>query len=444
MLEPLFEKGEWNAELGLEWRYFDDPGEFGQSQHGFSLSGRAEYYHSWNDDNDWVVFTPFMRMDSVDSERSHIDLREAFWGHLGQGWEMRLGLVKVFWGRTDFLNVVDVINQSDFVEGSTDAKLGQPMLQYTFVTDYGVLDFYALLGFRERTFPGRDGRLRTPIIVDTSLTRYGKGAGKSNPDLALRWAQPVGDSMEMAISLFSGVAREPYFAFNFNFLDPRLIPVYYHEDRVGLELMYFWGAWIGKLEAIAVEGRENYSAAVAGFEYLFGSVFQSPYDVLFLAEYLWDERGAQSPGFLEQDIGLGMRVEFNDEAGTSMLVGGMYDIDTREKLLQFEASRRIGEYWRASLKGTVVFSRGQPDLGDTNRESIETILESGTLGDDFDYDFLLDWAIEALVENGFDLVSDPTFFLEPLQQLERLSRADRKLSILESDSYLQLDLVYYF
>ena len=38
--------------------------------------------------------------------------------------------------------------------------------------DWGVLDFLVLPGFRERTFQEGEGRLRTPLVVDTDRAEY--------------------------------------------------------------------------------------------------------------------------------------------------------------------------------------------------------------------------------------------------------------------------------
>lgn len=44
VFEPLLEGGEWSAETGVEYRYFKDPGEFGQAQNAVALRLGAEYF----------------------------------------------------------------------------------------------------------------------------------------------------------------------------------------------------------------------------------------------------------------------------------------------------------------------------------------------------------------------------------------------------------------
>ena len=103
LFEPLIDAGEWNTEINGEWRYFNDPGDFGQERSGMSMSAQAEYFVDWNDGVDSFTFTPFVRIDQVDDRRSHVDLREAFWGHFSDNWEIKVGFTRVFWGRTELL-----------------------------------------------------------------------------------------------------------------------------------------------------------------------------------------------------------------------------------------------------------------------------------------------------------------------------------------------------
>ncbi|MCG8317038.1 MAG: hypothetical protein MI976_27790 [Pseudomonadales bacterium] len=442
LFEPIFEDGEWFYELGVEWRHFDDPGEFGQDRDAFSIRVQPEFYTSWNDGDDFFKFTPFLRVDSVDDERTHFDIREGFWGHIGDSWEMKLGVTRVFWGRTEFLNLVDVINQKDFIEGDRDAKLGQPVLQFSFVHDVGILDFYALLGFRERTYAGEDGRLRTPIVVDADNAKYGKGVSENDIGFAARWGQPVGDYTEIAVSIFSGVGREPWFEFNFDPADPKLIPVYYHMEQLGLEVEFIYEGWVAKLEAVGVTSSlENYTAAVSGVEYTFGTIFGTDIDATLIGEYMWDERAESSPGFTEHDFGLGLRFSFNDEENTEILLGGMIDPDTEEKFFLLEASRRLNNSLKLSVQANYVVDRGNTEEAETTVSALQNLQDLGLLSENVDPAVLAD----LISEYGLlEILTDPTFFLDSLNQLARLGNADRKLSILESDSYIQFELAYFY
>jgi hypothetical protein len=116
-----------------------------------------------------IRIAPFLRLDSLDDERTHFDIREAYWRNLWESWELTVGFNRIFWGVTESRHLVDVINQTDQVEDiDGDEKLGQPMIQLITDRPWGRLEAFALIGFRERTFAGPDGRLRTPLPVDNN------------------------------------------------------------------------------------------------------------------------------------------------------------------------------------------------------------------------------------------------------------------------------------
>lgn len=456
LFESLFDQGEWKAEIGAEYRYFKNPGEFGQDQNAAGLRLQSDYYREWEDSTSFN-FVPFVRIDTLDSERTHIDLREALWSKIGNAWELKAGISRVHWGKTEFLNVVDVVNQKDFVEGDKDEKLGQPMIALALEHDWGNFDIYLLPGFRERTFPGEDGRLRTPILVSEHAV-YDQGESEHDVDFAARWRRQLTDTIEMGLSVFSGIDREPSFGFNFDFFDPRLVPFYHHKDQIGLELEYINEGWIGKLEFIRVSSAfQPYMAAVVGGEYTFGSIFESDLDLTLIAEYLWDERNDLSPGFFEHDVGMGTRLTFNDVQSTELMFGGLYDPDSKEKVLTLEAKRRLGDAWQLKFNAQSVLERGDTVLSPTVQNAVERIQSSGVIDSSLDIEFIADFLSQAIDQQGLiavlNAISGPQGIyglfdseeaLAALNQLARLTDTDRKLGVLESDDYMQLELTYFY
>lgn len=456
LFESLFDEGEWKAEIGAEYRYFKNPGEFGQEQNAYGMRLQSDYFREW-DDATTFNFVPFVRIDTLDSERSHVDIREALWTNIGNSFELKAGVSRVHWGKTEFLNVVDVINQKDFVEGDKDEKLGQPMLALSLEHEWGNFDVYALLGFRERPFPGEDGRLRTPILVSEKAV-YDQGESESDIDFAARWRRQVTDEIEMALSVFSGIDREPSFGFNFDFFDPRLVPYYHHKDQIGLELEYIYEGWIGKLEVINVSSAfQPYTAAVAGGEYTFTAIFESDLDLTLIAEYLWDERNDLAPGFFEHDMGFGTRLTFNDVQSTEIMLGGLFDPDSKEKVLSLEAKRRLGESWQIKLNAQSVLERGETELSPTVQDAVQRITSSGVIDSSLDIEFIADFLAREIDQRGLlavlNAISGPQGVfglfdsqeaLDALNQLARLADTDRKLGIIESDDYLQLEMTYFY
>lgn len=444
-LAPLFDEGEWDGETGFEYRYFKDPGEFGQTRNATSLRLQGEYRTTWNDDADRFTFLPYLRLDQQDDERTHADIREALWIHVGDSWEIRGGVSRVFWGRTEFNNLVDVINQTDLVDGD-DEKLGQPMLNLSLVHDWGIFDFYLLMGFRERTFPGEEGRLRTPLVVDADNAEYLGSASRESMDFAFRWQTPITDELEMALSMFSGVDREPTFSFNFDFSDPMLVPYYAKKFQLGLELEYIYEGWAIKFEGVDVTSIiDDYNAAVLGVEYSFYSLFDTDIDLTFITEYLWDSRDDAAPGVFERDVGLGARFTLNDEFDTTFLAGFIWDPQTDEKIASLEGERRLFSDFRVKLMARVLMDRGQPELDDTAIDILNALANSPLANDLIvDQGFIVEYLVDLIRSEGLQVLFQTEEFVPALQQLQRLADGNRKLSLLESDDYLQLELIYYY
>lgn len=314
---------------------------------------QLEYYRDWNNGDDSFVFTPFLRIDGHDKQRSHFDIRELNWTSVHQDWEITVGVGKVFWGVTESQHLVDIINQTDLVE-STDGeeKLGQPMFRLGLVQDWGNIDLFILPGFRERTFPSRNARLRTAIPVDISEAEYESSRGRNNIDAAIRWFHTLGD-WDIGLSHFSGTSREPDFRLSTDGSGrPVLIPVYMTIDQTSLDVQATKGDWLWKLELISRNGQgDRYTAATGGFEYTLYGIFESSADLGLITEYLYDDRGDAASSPFEDDLFLGARLAMNDEASSELLAGTIIDLQNNSRVFSVEASRRFGDDLKLNLEG---------------------------------------------------------------------------------------------
>jgi hypothetical protein len=264
---------------------------------------------------------------------------------------LRTGIGKVFWGQTESLHLVDVINQTDAIEAiDGEDKLGQPMVNLSLIKDWGTTSIFILPYFRERTFPGIDGRLRPELAIDTDNPIYESDDEQSNVDFALRWQHSIGD-WEVGLSYFDGTSREPDFNLVLEGEEASLRPYYPQMQQVGLDVLAIVDAWLLKFEGISrdVNG-DNFFAAVGGFEYTSVGVFDSRYDIGWLVEYQYDERDDTSFIISQNDLMFGSRFVFNDTAGTEILMGFVQDLDESGSLSAFvEASSRINDNWRWSF-----------------------------------------------------------------------------------------------
>ena len=343
---------DWSGYFALDSRtFFSTADHEQQGDSDVSLVFEPELYHEWNEGRDSFTFTPFLRYDSQDSERTHGDLRELYWQRFGQDWELRVGWSKVFWGVSESQHLVDIVNQTDLVEDfDGEDKLGQPMVRLAWFRGWGTLELFVLPGFRERTFPGRDGRLRPPLPIDVDDARYESAAEEEHVDAAVRWSHVLGP-FDLGVSYFKGTGREPLIIFEHTDDGPRLVPFYEQIDQFGLDLQATVGGWLWKLEAIHRSGLDDdHVAATGGFEYTLGSPFGTSFDVGFLIEYLWDERREQAPTPFEDDIFVGTRWALNDTQSTEILAGAIVDLDSDARFLLVEASRRLRDAWKLELE----------------------------------------------------------------------------------------------
>ncbi len=334
-----------SGSVSTQLRYFHQdpqwPGQFSGRQ--ASVAIESEFRAKVGEGK--FSFIPFYRHDEHDDERSHFDIRELHWQTQFDDWDVLIGINSLFWGVTESRHLVDIINQTDFVENlDNEDKLGQPMIQFSWLQDWGVLNFVVLPGFRERTFPAVEGRLRTPLPVDTNNAQYESGAEDRHIDFALRFTHVI-DDWDLGAYYFYGTSREPRLLLNNS--GTALIPYYDLINQVGLDLQLTQEAWLWKLEAIGREGQgKTFVAMVAGFEYTFYQLANSSTDLGVLFEYLYDDRDASAPQtFSDDDIFAGLRLALNDVDDTSVLTGMILDRHTEEKLITFEAETRLSEHW---------------------------------------------------------------------------------------------------
>jgi len=344
------------GKYGVEYRHFNVSADDANDSHHYSLVVAPELSFESEDRKNKYSFQPFFRLDEHDDERSYFDIRELLWARNWETWRVRAGIGKVFWGVTESINPVDIVNQTDLV-GNNDGseKLGQPMLNVTKLTDWGNIETYLLPGFRERTYPGIDGRLQTVPRIQTDLAQFESDDGDRHIDIALRWSHTLG-AYDIGLSHFRGTSREPRLVPVVNNQDEVVLsPIYDLISQTGIEVQGTYDSFILKSEAIYRTGEQNQSdttarqwAAVLGLEYSIYSVFDKSGDVELFLEYLYDSRGKPQP--FDDDILLGFRLVSNDVQSTELEGGVIYDLDTSGLSYNLEFSRRIRENWRMSLK----------------------------------------------------------------------------------------------
>lgn len=348
---------EINGTGALQQRYFFQDAVYLEQDRTISTSifAEIEFYSELNDGDDSVLFKPFFRLDETDGERTHADIRELLWLHVGDDWELRTGISKVFWGQTESLHLVDIINQTDSVESvDNEEKLGQPMVNLSIIKDWGTTSFYLLPYFRERTFAGREGRLRFSLPVDIDNAGYESEDEQRNIDWAIRWQHTLGD-WDIGLAYFDGTSREPSFIPSEDNAEEGAVssirPYYPQIKQSSIDMLAVLGSWLVKFEGIRREStQDDFYAAVGGFEYTQIGVFDTAFDLGWLMEYQYDDRQDTLQTLGQDDIMIGSRIVFNDIDGTEILFGVIQDLEeSSSRMALIEASSRISDNWKWQL-----------------------------------------------------------------------------------------------
>lgn len=360
-----------------------------QENYNLSLAAQTELDLYWANDRVHIAIHPFGRVDMQDEERTHWDLREARFEVLPfENLALSIGAQQVFWGVTEVVHLVDTVNQTDALEGfDGEDKLGQPMVQAVLdMGDFGIFSGMVMPFFRERAFPGDEGRPRFPLPINRNYTTYESTNTDRHIDWAARYSIVLGD-FDLGLSYFSGTARAPELApivfvdgevcapyaasahgrpacpeppgFPINLLpaetpdiDVALAPHYPLMEQLAFDGQATLGAWLLKLEMAGRHVNNQYDfATTGGIEYSFYQIFGTDADLGLVLEYAFDDRGQDLDNPFQNDLFFGFRWAANNVASTAVLVAAGYDTDNSTTSLSVEGDTRIGDSFKLTLEG---------------------------------------------------------------------------------------------
>lgn len=355
-------EGEWAGSISVNSRIFAEHGEMTEQQkHSTNFSLNLSYYQDFQQGDARLVFDGFARVDQHDSSANLLDVKELYWWQYANGFEISAGFKQVFWGVTETVHLVDVINQTDTIGNlNGEQKLGQPMVNVLMERDWGTLQVFALLGFQERQFSSTRSRLTSPIPVEESLANYQSTANQKRIDWALRYSHVVSE-WDIGISYFNGIDRNPI-------LMPKLTdqsslslaPYYQTIDQLGIDVQGTFAAWLLKFETIVgkvVEG-SGYFASVTGLEYSFYSIAESAIDIGLIIEHQFDDRENK---LNNNDLAIGARVAFNNSQSSELLVALTQDLDNQSQFFTIEASHRINDLWFIETQAAIFSNNANHD-----------------------------------------------------------------------------------
>jgi hypothetical protein len=345
--------------LTIDTRIFTDTTSSEVPRDDVSLAGELEYHSAEPIAGGDVRAKGFFRWDQRDSHLTHGDLRELSWRGTTRQLEFLLGVDTLFWGVTEFDHLIDIVNQTDWVEDPRGGiKLGQPMAATTLHSPVGAFQLGLLPGFRKRTFPDLTGRLQTFPPTDPDRASFEARNGSQHLDWVGRWSY-AGSGWDLGIYHFQGTSRSPRFLLGlanapYNPGRPPfvLIPRYDIISQDALDGQVASGPWLWKLEAFRQrDAGRVYAGATGGFEYTLTGVGGSRVDCGLVTELIRDHRPDGAAGFLQDELALGLRLNANDAQSSEAVLGWITNLHDKRQVWVVDASRRIGSTWKVEFKG---------------------------------------------------------------------------------------------
>ncbi len=327
-------QAQWRGELSVRGQAFGNEisaPDVSAQEAALTLSG--SWRHTWDQGRQTLVVAPFVRWDPT-GERTRVDFRDLSWAYLWDRWEVRLGVGERFWGVTESLHLVDVINQREPIVGAQRyVKLGQPLAAVATRQPWGALEVILMPAFRERPFAGRAGLLWSSAPVSDERAEPQSGF-TWRPDAALRWSRAIG-TLDVGVSGFLGTNREPRFTSETGAGGTAvLIPHYDRVAQLGVDLQLTTGSWLWKLEAVTLDPEPGrYLAAVGGLEYAFADYLS------VFAEYAFDSRGSDATTSFADDFFAAARLLMHDG---EVRAGAFIDRRSLNTMPSIQIKRRLG------------------------------------------------------------------------------------------------------
>ncbi|GAC1351638.1 MAG: hypothetical protein NVSMB1_06560 [Polyangiales bacterium] len=299
-----------------------------------------------------LTLRPFYRLDPDDEKRSHADVRKASYRLSLEHFELGAGAGIFAWGVLESYRPTDVLNQTDFVESITStAKLGQPYAEVGWIAESAALRLYYLPYFRARTFQGIRGRLRFPIAIDTDHPIFESRYREWQPSGAARFSFNTGE-FDFGVGLFTGLSREPRFVAELT--TGSVVPRYDVMHQASIDAQWTLSSFVFKAEGYvrASNTLRVFGGGGAGVSH---PLFKwGDAEMTVALEYLFDTRREDAPiTFFEHDAFLGVRLAFNDFAGTEITGGTITDVIDGTSFVRLYLTRRFGEHWRIALGANV-------------------------------------------------------------------------------------------
>lgn len=343
---------------------FPQPGKGEQEDFVASVQVKPDLALFFNESYQAVI-APRFRIGLSDSEYHLISLDDLYLEYVAELFELRVGYQTFFWGTVESVNIVDILNQEDYVGDFLDAeKLGEPSVRARVLLGENRVDFFYFVYFTPAPLPGKVNRFNFfdgfRAFSDDPL--YSSSKKRLRQQFAIRWDRSIG-SADVGASYFNGYDKFPIINVPPGAEDADSF--YYEMQQISGDIQMSLGNWLIKGEAVfqdtSIAGSflqssvsengnpvqrdlvpDDYLAFVAGVEYtFFGLLGRS--DLGVLAEYLYNsDQDADTVAFrpFQNDLFGGFRWVRNNPGDGELLAGLIWDVENRSEIWRAEYSER--------------------------------------------------------------------------------------------------------
>lgn len=333
-----------NVDVATTGRYYfnaEDKNQTVDNQFSKGIKVEAKFKHKF--DNTKFNSHLFANWDSADESRRYIDVRKANFYYRHNDVTVGAGIDTFFWGVSESINVVNVLNQSDIMESlDGKVKLGQSFISASKRFSNGDISVYYLPEFNAVTFPERPS-YGLPISERNLFENNKKEGGFAARGLFYF------DQYEFAISYFKGTRRSPI-------LIPQpsaniLTPFYVQTENILFDGVYLADDFTLKLEAkTGKELNNGFSTANVGIEYpsyIFADYIE---EVTLIAEYVFDDRELTAETHGQNDLFIGAKFDFGDTNQGRARFLYSYDFDYQGQYAELSYQYRLNDYVRVKAK----------------------------------------------------------------------------------------------
>ncbi len=339
--------------LEYEYRYFpQNDNKKIASKFNHSISTSFDLFVGFTEDDLFLIFTPFLRLDQKDPARTILDINEFYLAINKSDWELKIGSKQLFWGVLESNHLVDIVNQTNAAENiDLEDKLGQPMLNFTMVSEWGVFDVFLLAMQRKRRFSSEEGRPHTgfePFLKNGAFDDRGE-----NFDYIFRY-ENSGTLFDLGLYYFEGLARSPIFISENPETPQDSLVAYPKINQFAADLQITLANTLLKFEGLYRKSRVDDNGAFGiGFEHTLYGIFGSNNDLGVLAEYHWDSRDSDTVFQFSNDLFFGLRLNTNQAHDGQILLGILNSLDNCSSTAFIEGSMRFAKNWKFYFEGRI-------------------------------------------------------------------------------------------